>query len=130
VPLAAAFVPQSYLDAAIARVFAPASVPPGYRAHLGSPLILRRATLAVNTAQVNALRAELVAMQPRYASLTLPVELIHGTADTIVPLDIHSGPLSQILPDVRLTVIEDAGHMPHHSHIDLVLAAIGRAALR
>ena len=130
IPLAAAFVPQSYVSAATTAVFAPDPVPPGYETHLGSAMALRRETLTANTAQVNALRAELVTMEPRYPTLALPVELIHGTADTIVPLTIHSGPLSGLLPNVRLTVIDGAGHMPHHAHADTVIAAINRAALR
>lgn len=130
VPVASAFVPESYVRSATRAVFAPDPVPPGYEAHLGSALTLRRATLATNTAQVNALRAELVTMEPRYPTLTLPVELIHGTADTIVPLHIHSDPLSQRLPDATLTVIDGAGHMPHHAHAEQVIAAIDRAALR
>jgi pimeloyl-ACP methyl ester carboxylesterase len=130
VPLASAFVPDSYVRQATAAVFAPDPVPMGYDDFLGTALTLRRETLAANVAQVNALRAELVMMEPRYPSLTLPVELIHGTADTIVPLQIHSAPLSQRLPNATLTVIPGAGHMPHHAHADQVLAAIERAALR
>jgi pimeloyl-ACP methyl ester carboxylesterase len=130
VPLASAFVPQSYVAATTASVFVPDPVPPGYEAHLGAELALRRRTLAANTAQVNALRAELVTMEPRYPGLTLPVELVHGSADTIVPLAIHSGPLATRLPNARLTVIDGAGHMPHHSHPDVVIEAIDRAALR
>jgi pimeloyl-ACP methyl ester carboxylesterase len=130
IPLASAFVPQSYVRSATAGVFAPSPVPPGYEDHLGLPLILRRDVLAANTAQVNALRAELVEMEPRYPGLALPVELVHGSVDSIVPLDIHSGPLSGRLPNARLTVIDGAGHMPHHSHSDAVIAAIDRAALR
>lgn len=130
IPLAAAFVPETYVRSATVGVFAPDPVPPGYAEHLGAPLVLRRETLATNTAQVNALRAELVTMEPRYPALALPVELIHGSADTIVPLHIHSAPLSGLLPAARLTVIEGAGHMPHHSHPDRVIAAIDRAALR
>jgi pimeloyl-ACP methyl ester carboxylesterase len=130
VPVASAFLPQSYISAATTAVFAPDPVPPGYEDHLGTALTLRRETLATNTAQVNALRAELVTMEPRYPTLTLPVELVHGSADTIVPLHIHSDPLSRLLPDARLTVIDGAGHMPHHAHADTVIAAIDRAALR
>jgi pimeloyl-ACP methyl ester carboxylesterase len=130
IPLASAFVPDAYVRSAIGAVFAPDPVPPGYDAWLGAPLTLRRSALAANTAQVNALREELVAMEPRYPTLTLPVEMIHGSADTIVPLDIHSQPLSQLLPNARLTVIDGAGHMPHHAHADTVIAAIDRAALR
>jgi pimeloyl-ACP methyl ester carboxylesterase len=130
IPLASAFVPDSYVRSATAAVFAPDPVPPGYDEWLGTPLTLRRETLATNTAQVNALRAELVTMEPRYTTLTLPVELIHGSADTIVPLDIHSSPLSRLLPNATLTVIPGAGHMPHHAHAQVVIEAIDRAALR
>jgi pimeloyl-ACP methyl ester carboxylesterase len=130
IPLASAFVPDSFVRSAIDAVFAPDAVPPGYDDFLGTPLTLRRETLATNVAQVNALRAELVTMQPRYPSLTLPVELVHGTEDTIVPLTIHSGPLSKLLPNVNLTVIPGAGHMPHHAQQDKVISAIDRAALR
>lgn len=130
IPLASAFVPQSYVASVTASIFAPDPVPLGYEDHIGASLTLRRQTLRANTSQINALRAELVTMEPRYPSLTLPVELIHGTADTIVPLDIHSAPLSQLLPKATITVIPGAGHMPHHTHPDLVIAAILRAALR
>ncbi len=130
IPLASAFVPKSYIAAATTAVFAPDPVPAGYEAHLGTALTLRRQTLAANTAQINALRAELVTMEQHYPTLTLPVELIHGTADTIVPLHIHSTPLAQLLPNVTLTVIDGAGHMPHHSHSQTVIDAIDRAALR
>ncbi len=129
IPLASALVPQSYVSTTMASVFAPDPVPPGYEEHLGAALALRRASLAANTAQVNALRAELVAMQPQYPRLTLPVELIHGDKDTIVPLAVHSGPLSQLLPNARLTVIEGGGHMPHHANEQAVIDAVYRAAL-
>ncbi len=130
IPLASAFVPQSYVAAVTAAIFAPDPVPPGYEDHIGAALTLRRETLRANTSQINALRAELVTMEPRYPSLTLPVELIHGTVDTIVPLDIHSAPLSQLLPNAAVTVIPGAGHMPHHTHTEEVIAAILRATLR
>jgi pimeloyl-ACP methyl ester carboxylesterase len=130
IPLASAFVPDSYVRTTTAAVFAPDPVPPGYDDFLGTPLTLRRETLAANVKQVNALRAELVTMEPRYPALTLPVELIHGTADTIVPLAIHSGPVSKLLPNATLTVVDGAGHMPHHAHAGIVLQAIDRAALR
>jgi pimeloyl-ACP methyl ester carboxylesterase len=130
VPLASAFVPDSYVRSATEKVFAPDPMPGGYDAWLGAALTLRRQTLATNTAQVNALRAELVTMVPRYASLALPIELIHGTVDTVVPLDIHSSPVSELLPNATLTVIDGAGHMPHHTHAAAVVAAIDRAALR
>jgi pimeloyl-ACP methyl ester carboxylesterase len=130
VPLAAAWVPEAHVRAQIDAVFAPSHPPPGYLDHLGTDLILRRSQLAANVAQVNALRPQIVAMEPRYPTLALPIEMVHGTADTIVPLTIHSGPLAPRLPTANLTVIEGAGHMPHHTHSDIVLTAIHQAATR
>ncbi len=127
IPLVAAFVPDAYIDSTITGIFAPDPVPGGYMATIGAGLSLRRASLLTNTAQVNGLRAQIVAQSALYPTLTLPVELIHGAADTIVPLTIHSQPLSLILPHARLTVVQGAGHMPHHSHPDAILAAITRA---
>jgi len=129
IPLAAAFVPHSYVSATMASVFAPDPVPPGYEDHLGAALTLRRTSLAANTAQVNGLRGDLVAMEPQYPTLTLPVELIHGDQDVIVPMSVHSGPLSRVLPKARLTVIEGGGHMPHHANAQAVVDAVLRAAL-
>lgn len=128
-PLVAAYLPDGAVAGITARVFAPAPVPPGYAQHLGAGLGQRRGTLAVNTAQINALRAQLVDMVPLYASLAMPVTLIHGDADTIVPLEIHARPLSRLLPNATLIVIENGGHMPHHSDPDRVIAAIDRLAL-
>ncbi len=130
VPLAAAWVPESYVEAQVAGVFAPDMPPPGYLAHLGADLTLRPAQLAANAAQINSLRPQIVELEPRWPGLTLPVEMVHGTADTVVPLDIHSRPLAPRLPQATLTVIEGAGHMPHHTHPETVLAAIRRAAAR
>ena len=130
IPLVAALVPTSYVDGTIMGIFAPDPVPPNYRDYVGEGLSLRRQSLLTNTSQVNGLRAQIVAQQDLYPTLTLPIELIHGDADTIVPLTIHSGPVAARLPNARLTVLPGTGHMPHHAHPDAVLAALERASLR
>ena len=130
VPLATAFVPQSMVDGSLESVFAPDAVPEGYAAHIGPALNLRRTTLRANTQQVNGLRPNIVKMQTRYDTLAMPVEVIHGTADTIVPLEIHSRPLMDDLPNASLSTLEGVGHMPHHTHTQDILDAIERAATR
>ena len=99
-------------------------------AHFGPMLATRRLALTQNLAHVIGLRDQLVAMEPDYARLTLPFEMVHGDADTIVPLAVHSGPLAARLPQANLTVIPGAGHMPQHAHQEVVIAAIDRAAAR
>ena len=128
IPLAAAFVPQSYIDRAVTGIFAPDAAPADYLTYIGAGLSIRRQTLRINSDQVNALRGQIVTQSARYPELTLPVELIHGTADTIVPLTIHSQPLSAMLRASHLTVLQDTGHMPHHARRQAVLDAIDRAA--
>jgi len=128
VPVASALVSETYVAAAIERIFAPETMPAGYIGHIGADLTLRRATLVANARQVNGLRPQLVAMEPLYPSLTLPVELVHGDADTIVPLAIHSARLVTLLPRATLTVVPGGGHMPQHLHPDLVVAAALRSA--
>ena len=130
VTLAAAWVPMSYVRTSIDGVFAPEAAPEGYADHIGVGFTARASVVKANVAQVNALRDELVAMEPRYPALTLPIEMVHGDADTIVPLHIHSGPLAQRLASANLTVLSGAGHMPQQTRQDAVIAAIDRAAAR
>jgi pimeloyl-ACP methyl ester carboxylesterase len=130
VPLVAAFPPNGSVDGILARIFTPNPVPEGYAEHFGVPLSLRRATLRANTRQVNTLRPHIVRMAERYPALDLPVEIVHGTEDEIVPLAIHSAPLAERVPGANLVILEGVGHMPHHADPEAVVAAIDRAAAR
>ncbi len=129
-PLAAALVPPTYVERSIAAVFAPEPVPPNYAEQIAAPLALRLPTLRANMAQVNALRAQLVSMEPLYPKLALPIEMIHGDADTVVPVSVHSIPFTKLVPSAHLEVIVGAGHMPHYTRKAQVLAAIARAEAR
>jgi pimeloyl-ACP methyl ester carboxylesterase len=130
VPLITAFAGNATAEAATRDIFQPDTMPPGYLDHIGAALTMRRSTLAANSAQVAGLKPFIIAMRARYPELTLPIEAVHGDTDTIVPLRVHSGPLSVLLPNVSLTVLPDTGHMPQHANEAQVLAAIDRAATR
>jgi pimeloyl-ACP methyl ester carboxylesterase len=130
VPLITAFAPQSRIDSALDAIFAPQNAPKGYADYVGAGLTLRRSALKVNGRQVNNLKPHLLLMAPNYPKLTLPVEIVHGTADTTVPIDIHAIPLSKRLPNAHLTTLPGIGHMPHHTNPDAIVAAINRAANR
>lgn len=130
VPIISAFLPQSYVDTNIESIFTPQAAPEGYADRIGASLVLRRESLRANTQQVNYLRPHIVEMSKDYGSLSMPFEIVHGDADTIVPLSVHSEPLSRQVPDAMLTVLPGIGHMPHHVDPDAVEAAIDRAAAR
>lgn len=129
-PLVAAFAPYRHAGTLMAKIFAPDPVPPGYDAHIAVPLVLRRRPLHTNARQVNGLKPHLIEMAADYPRLTLPVEIVHGAEDRIVPARIHALPLAERLASATLDVISGAGHMPHHTHADRVIAAIDRARLR
>jgi pimeloyl-ACP methyl ester carboxylesterase len=130
VPVLSAFVPQSYVDSSVESIFAPQPAPEGYAAHVGAGLVLRRESLRANAQQVNGLYPHIVKLSKRYEELQMPFEIVHGDADTIVPLSVHSEPLSRQVPRANLTVLKGVGHMPQHVAADAVEDAIDRAATR
>ncbi|MGB7243639.1 MAG: alpha/beta hydrolase [Sulfitobacter sp.] len=130
VPLITAFTPEKMVRDTVASIFEPQSAPDGYLDYIGSDMTLRRKAFRANAQQVNSLRPHIVEMSQRYHELQMPVEIVHGTADTIVPLHIHSDPLSRQIPGAVLTRLDGIGHMPHHVAPLDVLAAIDRAATR
>lgn len=128
VPLASALVTEAYVERMMPGLFAPSAAPEGYSDRIGAVLALAPGALGVNADQVNGLLPHVAAMRGAYPRLSLPIEMVHGAHDPIVPLDLHSRPLAALLPQARLTVLEDAGHMPHHTHVEAVEAAVLRIA--
>lgn len=130
VPLLTAFTPHTYIERTLGEIFAPQHAPQNYMQHFGPDMTLRRETLRANAQQVNGLKPFIRAMAEHYPSLNLPVEILHGTEDVIVPLHIHSGPLARQLPEAALRRMQGVGHMPHHEAPQEVEAAVDRVAMR
>ncbi len=130
VPLITAYAGQDRVDTSLAQIFSPQRPPAGYAAYVGTGLALRRETLRANARQVNGLKPHLAAMAPRYGSITVPTEIVHGTADRVVSIELHSDKLARQIPGARLTRLPGIGHMPHHVAQPQVIAAIDRAAAR
>jgi pimeloyl-ACP methyl ester carboxylesterase len=130
IPLITAFGTRAQAVAVVEGIFAPQAPPPGYTDHIGITLSMRRATLRLNALQVDGLKPYVTDMAPRYPGLTMPIEVVHGTVDTIVGLSFHSERMAAEVPGTHLTRLEGIGHMPHHAETPTVLAAIHRAAAR
>ncbi|MEE2862026.1 MAG: alpha/beta hydrolase [Pseudomonadota bacterium] len=129
-PLLTALTPVAVGERIMAGIFAPQPVPPGYADHIGVGLAARRQTYRANARQITQLRPYLQAMAAGYPRLTLPIEILHGSEDRIVPADIHARPLARDLPNARLTILPGVGHMAHHADPQAVVAAVDRAAAR
>ncbi len=129
-PLVSAFWGPDRLDGSVAGVFAPRPTPSGYVQGAGVALATRTGHFRASARQVRELRPEIVEQSTDYGRIEVPVELVHGVEDDTVPADVHAIPLSRILPDVTLTLLDGEGHAPHHTDPDAVVQAIDRVAAR
>lgn len=128
IPLISAFVPQSVVADSIDATFGPQTAPEGYGDYIGAGLTLRPDSMRANIRQVNTLRPHVVEMAKRYPELTLPIEIVHGEADTTVPIHVHAEEIAKIVPQVNITRLPGVGHMPQHTNPDETIAAIDRVA--
>lgn len=130
IPVLSAFASNERIVSGIPAIFAPDPMPKDYIAKIGAPLTVRTANFRANVRQVNTLRPHVVEMSARYPDLTVPIEVIHGTADKTVPIQVHPQELIKIAPSANLTPLAGIGHMPHHADPEAAIAAIDRAAER
>lgn len=130
VPLISAWVPEDYVKQQVEAIFAPQSAPEGYAAYVGAPLALRPAALRANARQRARLKAEIRQLQPRYPEIAVPMEIVHGTADTTVGFHIHAEPLAEQAPTAHLTLLPGIGHIPQNVAPEDIVAAVDRAARR
>ncbi len=129
-PLISAFVPEWYVEKALDQVFAPQSAPEGYARHFGPGLTIRRSSMHANAKQRANLLEEIRALQPQYKDISVPTEIVHGTADETVGLGWHSQRLIEQIPDAELIELAGIGHMPQVVAAPEVATAIERAAQR
>lgn len=129
-PLIAAWASRQAVDRAVRDTFAPQLEPSDYADKVGPWLTLRPPALRANGACRRHLLAEIAGQQAAYPALSLPIEIVHGDADPIVPAPLHAEALAREVASSRLTLLSGMGHMPHIVAQDEVIAAIDRAAVR
>ena len=69
----------------------------------------------------------LAALRPRYPGLQVPLVIVVGAEDRMVPPAV-SERLHTLVPRSELVRVPGAGHMPQFSDPGAVIAAVGRAA--
>lgn len=121
VPLAGRRAVQRGLESA----FAPRPVPDDYYEAAEIGLVLLPRALRANGEDMVALNGELAAQAPRYGGIALPVAVLTGAGDRVASPGIHSRALARAVPHARLSLPEDAGHMPQHAYPEIVARDIG-----
>ena len=112
------------IDGGIAEVLSPDPVPDGYRSRTGVDLSLRPRTFLANAEDVRRLSPFLAEQRAGYSRIQVPLLLITGDGDDLVPAWNHADRLILEAPKARQVVIPGAGHGLHHSRGDLVVGLI------
>ncbi len=109
--------------------FYPEPALPGYSEKTQTKMVMRPQTFANNAADVRALDQGVAGLNAGYASLTRPFDVVFGTEDYVSP-ELHAAGLERDAPGAKITLIEGAGHMIHHTQFETVRDIILGAAAR
>ncbi len=119
-----ALAARAGLGAMVRRMFAPNAVPPRFQAAVPREIMLRPGQLRAHSEDAASMRRQVRRLSRRYAELTLPVTLVAGEEDRIVDVRAHAARLHRELPQSRLFVVPQTGHMAHHFAQDLIARSL------
>lgn len=108
----------------IRAAFAPQLPPSYYLRGSAAFLLLRPAAFLANAQDMADLSGFLAQQAPRYRELALPMVIVQGDCDGIVPIEKHAQVLAAAAPQAKLVVLPGIGHMPHHAATERVVAEI------
>ena len=113
-------------------VFLPQVMPDGFVGNTATALLLRPREFLANARDIVTLRAAVEEQAPRYRDIRVPTVVISGEIDKTVTTNIHSRPFAKAVPNAKLIVLPDVGHMVQNAAPELVIseieAMIGRLA--
>src|SRR5260221_11448698 len=106
------------------RVFLPQSMPQNYVRATATPLMLRPREFLANAFDLVTLKAAVAGQTPRYAEIAAPTVIITGEPDKTVSTNRHSRPFARAVPQTKLIVLRDVGHMVQNAVPELVISEI------
>jgi pimeloyl-ACP methyl ester carboxylesterase len=104
--------------------FLPQIMPQDFVSNTATPLLLRPREFLANARDLVTLKAAVTEQAPRYANIAAPMVVITGDVDKTVSTNIHSRPLAAMVPNAKLIVLPDVGHMVQNAAPDLVISEI------
>jgi len=115
----------------LAKIFAPAPVPPRFAAEFPLELALRPSQIRASAADTALMIPGAASLAGRYGELRMPLAIMAGTGDEIVDPARQAERLHAAIAGSELRLIEGGGHMIHHAvpHqvVDLVRHVAERA---
>ncbi len=95
----------------LAFVFGPEPVPKDFRTKGGGLLGLRPNSFYAASSDMLATAEDLPAMESRYSTLQMPVDVLYGRQDQILDYRLHGEALMQKIPYATLKLVDGGGHM-------------------
>jgi pimeloyl-ACP methyl ester carboxylesterase len=111
-------------EAGARNVFLPQTMPDGFMQDSATPLLLRPREFIANAYDLVMLKDAVTAQVVRYGEIKAPVTIIAGAPDKTVKTDIHARPFAATVPNAKLIVLPDLGHMVQNAVPDLVKTEI------
>ena len=105
-------------------VFSPQPMPDGFVNDTQVKLVLRPQVFINNAWDLANLKAAVIKRSPDYPKIKVPVTIVTGDTDYIVSPKIHSVQFAKAVPQTKLIVLPDVGHMPQVAKPDLVVKEI------
>jgi pimeloyl-ACP methyl ester carboxylesterase len=106
-------------------VFLPQTMPDRFVETSATPLLLRPREFIANAYDLVTLKEAVRGQAPRYADIKVPAVVISGDgSDKTVSTKTHSRPFTAAVPNARLIVLPNVGHMVPNTEADLVMGEI------
>ncbi len=105
-------------------VFLPQVMPDGFVGNTATALVLRPREFLANARDIVTLRAAVEQQAPRYGDIRVPTVVISGELDKTITTNIHSRPFAKAVPNAKLIVLPDVGHMVQNAAPELVISEI------
>ncbi len=115
---------QLLLDQVVAGIFAPEAPVPDYRTRIGAALALRPAAFRANAEDMRNVSQYLETQRERYGEIEVPLLLVTGERDTIVPSWNHADVVAARVPHAERIDLPGAGHAFHHTRTEEVVRLI------
>ncbi|MEM0449349.1 MAG: alpha/beta hydrolase [Methanomassiliicoccales archaeon] len=109
--------------------FAPDAAPHQYR-QVGLALALRPSSLKAEAEDLKCLIATLSAIETRYSDIKVPLVLVVGEDDRIVPPEGQSLRLHQEVKGSELILLKRTGHMPMFTQPQAVMEAVRKVKIK
>ena len=96
------------------RMFKPQDIPEGYLDYVGSDLSRRESTIKANKSDLIVTSYALDKNFALYNNMEMPIEIIHGEKDFLLPVKSQAVAFNEVVPNSRLNILPEVGHMAHH----------------